>query len=53
MTKKPRIYQYKGKRTISSIVVMGKLDNDMEQKETRPLSYTTHRKLTQSAVQTW
>lgn len=41
MTKKPRIYT--GERTVSSINVLGKLDNHMQKNETGPLSYTVHK----------
>ena len=42
MTKEPKVYS--GKKTVSSINCVGKLDNYMQKNETGPLSYTIYKK---------
>lgn len=44
LTKEPRICH--GERIVTLINHVGKLDNNMQKYEHRPMSYTTHKKLT-------
>ena len=34
-------------------MVLGKLDSHMQKDEARPLSYYTHKKITQNGVKAW